>query len=184
MASPSKDLPCSHDPLTSPSQLPPSPRPTNSIDDLLSLERVDSEEDSLFQRSKRNREEGDSFGGDASSQRRRLDSGSRIEENLGIELDDLVRVVDEEGNAIPVGVHVGPLSPFHDSRIIPESVCTPDTLVQLRWVFQIPDSVRLSLPHRGYEVYSPPEGRLLIHRAAFECGVRLDSRTTIKAASL
>src|SRR5580700_6593729 len=113
MASPPKDPPCSHDPLTSSPRLPPSPRPTDSIDDLLSLERIDSEEDSLFQRSKRNREEGDSFGGDASSQRRRLDSGPRIEENLGTVLDDLVRVIDEEGNAIPVGVRVGPLSPFH-----------------------------------------------------------------------
>ena len=101
-------------------------------------------------------EEGDSFEGDASSQRRRLDSGSRIEADPSAEPDNLARVVDEGGDAIPVGVHAGPLSPFHDSRIIPESVCTLDTLAQLRWVYQIPDSIRLSLPHRGYEVYTPP----------------------------
>ena len=76
MASPSKDLPCSQDPLTSPPQHPNSPRPADSIDELLNLERAESEEDSLFQRSKRRREEGDSFEGDALSQRRRLDSGS------------------------------------------------------------------------------------------------------------
>ena len=72
-----------------------------------------------------------------------------------------------------VGVLAGTFSPFHDSRIVPESMCTPDTLVQMRWKYQIPDSISLSLPHQGYEVYTPPEGRLLIHKAAFECGVRL-----------
>ena len=72
-----------------------------------------------------------------------------------------------------MGVLAGPFSPFHDSRIVLESVCTLDTLDQLRWKYQIPDSISLSLPYRGYEVYAPPEGRLLIHKAAFECGVHL-----------
>ena len=58
-------------------------------------------------------------------------------------------------------------------------MCTPDTLTQLRRDYKIPDSITLSLSHQGYDVYTPPWDRLLIHKAAFECGVRLPLLPTL-----
>ena len=52
-------------------------------------------------------------------------------------------------------------------------MCTQDTLVQLREDYQIHDSITLSLPSRGYDAYTPPKDVLLIHKAVFNCGVRL-----------
>ena len=86
------------------------------------------------------------------------------------------------GDILPadsLGILAGPLLPFGEGRIIPDSVCTDDTLARLRKVYRILDVIRLSLPHRGYDVYSPPPGCLLIHVAAFECGVRLPLHPSI-----
>ena len=77
------------------------------------------------------------------------------------------------------GVLVGSLLPFCEGRIIPDSACTTDTLAQLKRVYKIPDAIRLSLPHQGYDVYTPPTSCLLIHVAAFECGVRLPLHPSI-----
>ena len=75
MTSPSKIPPPVQNPLTSSPPPSNSPHRTDSIDDLLNLEWVDSEEDSPPRKEKRNREEGVLFDVDAPSQRRRLDSG-------------------------------------------------------------------------------------------------------------
>ena len=62
------------------------------------------------------------------------------------------------------------------------SVCTQDTLVQLREDYKIPDSITLSLPCRGYDAYTPPKDVLLIHKAAFDCGVRLPLHPSLRQA--
>ena len=67
----------------------------------------------------------------------------------------------------------GPLSSYNDVRIIPDFVCTVDTLACLRKEYQIPDTITLSPPHRGYDVYTPHPDLILLHVVAFECGVRL-----------
>ena len=81
-----------------------------------------------------------------------------------------------------VGVQAGSFALFHDGRIVPDSVCTQDTLAKLREEYMIPDNITLSLPHRGFDVYTPPQDRLLIHKAAFECGVRLPLHPTLRRA--
>ena len=86
------------------------------------------------------------------------------------------------GDILPadsLGILAGPLLPFGEGRIISDSVCTDDTLTLLRKVYRIPDAIRLSFPHRGYDMYSPPSGCLLIHVVAFECGVRLPLHPSI-----
>ena len=55
-----------------------------------------------------------------------------------------------------VGVQTGSFTPFHYGRIVPNSVCTLDTLNKLREEYKIPDYITLSLPPRGYDVYTPP----------------------------
>ena len=75
MASPSKIPSPVQNPLTSSPPLPTSPYHTDSIDDLLSLERIDSEGDSPLRKEKRSKEEGSLSDVGASPQRRRLDSG-------------------------------------------------------------------------------------------------------------
>ena len=61
-------------------------------------------------------------------------------------------------------------------------MCTLDALNKLREEYKIPDYITLSLPHRGYDVYTPPQDRLLIHKAAFECRVRLPLHPTLRRA--
>ncbi|KAI9196572.1 hypothetical protein LWI28_025093 [Acer negundo] len=88
----------------------------------------------------------------------------------------IVGEVEEAGDAPIVTltrVHTSSFASFHDGRIIPDSVCTVVTLAKLREEYRIPVNIDLSLPHRGYDVYTPPQDVLLIHKAAFECGVRL-----------
>ena len=92
---------------------------------------------------------------------------------------------DEEGgepDITLVRVQTGSFAAFHDGRIIPDSVCTVDTLNKLREEYKIPEYITLSLPHRGYDVYTPPQDRLLIHKAAFECGIRLPLHPTLHRA--
>ena len=101
--------------------------------------------------------------------RRRSTRNSRIGSSFNNKPDNPVHIVDEEGDTdveveeegdasgvVTSGVHEDPFSFFRDSRLIPDSVCTQDTLAQLRRDYQIPDSITLSLPHQGYEVYTPP----------------------------
>ncbi|KAI9191678.1 hypothetical protein LWI28_011860 [Acer negundo] len=47
-------------------------------------------------------------------------------------------------------------------------------------VYQILDTISLSLPRWDQEVYNPPTDTLLIHAAAFECGVRLPFHPTLR----
>ena len=61
-------------------------------------------------------------------------------------------------------------------------MCTLDTLNKIREEYKIPDYITLSLPYRGYDVYTPPQDRLLIHKTAFECGVRLPLHPTLHRA--
>ena len=61
-------------------------------------------------------------------------------------------------------------------------MCTLDTLAKLRDEFKIPDYITLSIPHRGYDVYTPPQDYLLINKVAFECGVRLSLHPTLRRA--
>ena len=68
---------------------------------------------------------------------------------------------------------------FGEGRIISNLVCTADTLARLRRVYRIPDAIRLSFPRRGYDVYTPPVGCLLLHVAAFKCGVWLPLHPSI-----
>ena len=93
MATPSKISSSVQNPLTSSPPPSTSPYRTDSIDDLLSLERIDSEEDSPLRKEKRSREEGVLSDADAPSQRRRLDSGPQVESGLNIEPDNLVQIV-------------------------------------------------------------------------------------------
>ena len=92
---------------------------------------------------------------------------------------------DEEGgrhDVTLVGVQTGSFALFHDSRIVSDSVCTLDALNKLREEYKIPDYITLSLPHWGYNVYTLPQDRLLIHKAAFECGVWLPLHLTLRRA--
>ena len=73
--------------------------------------------------------------------------------------------------------------PFED-RVVPNSVCTEDTLARLRREYQIPDTITLTLPHRGYDVYTPADDKVLLHVIAFECGVRLPLHPTLRKAPL
>ena len=105
MASPSKIPPPVQNPLTSSPPPSNSPHRTDSIDDLFSLERIDSEEDSPPRKEKHSREDGVLSDVDAPLQRRRLDIGSRAESGPHIEPDNLVRIVGEEddvGGAVDV----------------------------------------------------------------------------------
>ena len=146
-----------------------------------------SGEDSLTStRVKRSRGEGGVTDDDTPLKHHRSTEAHGNGSGSGTRPEDPAQVVDDEDNDVDVEteegdipainlarVHTGPLSFFHDGRIIPDSVCTSDTLTRLRKTFRIPDHISLSLPHRGYDVYTPSAGRLLIHVAAFECGVRL-----------
>ena len=89
---------------------------------------------------------------------------------------------DDTPAAGSVGVFIGPLSSFHDGKIILNFVCTTVTLARLMRDYQIPDTIIISLPHRGYDVYTPSLGLLLIHVAVFECGVRLPLHPTLRRA--
>ncbi|KAK1550585.1 hypothetical protein Q3G72_021577 [Acer saccharum] len=144
---------------------------------------------------KRNRGDGDITGDGISSQRRRSTRNPRIGLGFRNEPENLVQIMDEgevagvkdkkgeeAGDILPVdslGILVRPLPPFGEGRIIPDSVCTADTLAPLRRVYRIPDAIRLFLPHRGYDVYTPPASCLLIHVATFECGIRLSLHPSI-----
>ena len=77
---------------------------------------------------------------------------------------------------------MGSFAPYHDGRLVPDSMCTLDTLAKLREEYKIPDYVILSLSHRNYDVYTPPQDRLLIHKAAFECRVWLLLHPTLRRA--
>ena len=57
-----------------------------------------------------------------------------------------------------------------------------DTFAKLRKEYRILDYITLSLSHRGYDVYTLPQDHLLIHKAAFECGVRLSLHPTFGRA--
>ena len=81
-----------------------------------------------------------------------------------------------------VGVQTGSFASFHDGRIVHDSVCTLDTLTKLREEYRISDYISPSLPHRGYDVYTSPQDHLLIHKTAFECGVRLSLHPTLHRA--
>ena len=75
-----------------------------------------------------------------------------------------------DGGVSLVGVQAGSFASFHDGRIVPDSVCTLDTLAKLREEYKILDYITLSLPHWGYDVYTSPQDRLLplhptFHRA-------------------
>ena len=61
-----------------------------------------------------------------------------------------------DGGVSLVRVQSGSFASFHDGRIVLDSVCTLDTLAKLREEYKILDYVTLSLPHRGYDVYTPP----------------------------
>ena len=54
-----------------------------------------------------------------------------------------------------------------------------DTLTKLREEYQILDYITLSLPHQVYDVYTPPQDRLLNHKATFECEVWLPLHPTL-----
>ena len=97
---------------------------------------------------------------------------------------DIDEVVEEGGvpDVTLAGVHTGSFAAFHDGQIVPDSLCTMDTFAALKRDYKIPDSVTLSLPHRGYHVYTPPKNQLLIHKAAFECRVRLPLHPTLRWA--
>ncbi|KAI9175082.1 hypothetical protein LWI28_027056 [Acer negundo] len=54
--------------------------------------------------------------------------------------------------------------------------------VEAEYLVHISDSISLSLPRRDKEVYNSFVGTLLIHAAAFECGVRLPFHPTLRRA--
>ena len=175
---------------------PASPPQSDSIDALFSMEEADAVVDSpTSERKKRGREE-DSVAGDTPmTQRRRSARNPRVGLGFHNRPEDPIFVNDpadaakvgggdggtDEGVSL-VGVQTGSFALIHDGRIVPDSVCTQDTLAKLREEYMIPDNIILSLPHRGFDVYTPPQDRLLIHKAAFECGVRLPLHPTLRRA--
>ena len=152
--------------------------------------------DSLTSEGKKRGREGDAVVEETPQvQRRRFTRNPRIGLGFHNQPEDPVLVGDEVGasqsggneesggpDVALVGVTTGSFAAFHDGRIIPDSVCTVDTLNQLREEYKIPEYITLSLPHRGYDVYTPPPDRLLIHKATFECGVRLPLHPTLRRA--
>ena len=165
MASPSKSRSATQGSLPNPSNTPNSPNPSDNIDLLLSLEKVVSDENSpSSNKKKRTREETDLSDSDVPQLRRRSNRNPRIGSGFNNQPEHPVHIVDEdveedvevEGRDDAPGVilsviHEDPLSCFHDLGLIPDSVCTQDTLVQLREDYRIPDSITLSLPHQGYD---------------------------------
>ena len=92
---------------------------------------------------------------------------------------------DEEGgeqDVTLVGVQTDSFAFFHDGRIVHDSVYTLDTLAKLKEEYKILDYITLSFPHWGYDVFTPPRDRLLIHKATFECGVWLPLHSTLRRA--
>jgi hypothetical protein len=104
-----------------------------------------------------------SRGGDETSegtprtQRRRSMRNPRIGSGFHNQPEDPV-IINEEGNVAQVGsgegdsnggvslvgVQTGSFAPYHDGRLVPDSVCTLDTLAKLREEYKIPDYVTLS----------------------------------------
>ncbi|KAI9191880.1 hypothetical protein LWI28_014946 [Acer negundo] len=102
---------------------------------------------------------------------------------------DPVHIIDEEEEEDetvgqveipPVGGET--LDPSFDYRLYLDFVCKDKDLSWLRMVYQILDSISLSLPYRDQEVYNLHAGTLLIHAAEFECGVRLPFHPTLRRA--
>ena len=127
--------------------------------------------------------------------RRRSNQNPRIGSGFNNQPENPVHIFDEDVEAsveveerdgapgvVSSGVHEDPLSCFRNSGLIPDSVCTQDTLAQLREDYRIPDSITLSLLCRGYDAYTPPNDVLLIHKTAFECEVRLPFHPTLRQA--
>ncbi|KAI9186208.1 hypothetical protein LWI28_014883 [Acer negundo] len=142
------------------------------------------------------RGEVDDSGDEQTPQCRRSTKNPRIGLGFHNKSEDLVQLTDEEDTEIVggvekdgdapvvtlIGVHTGSYTFFHDGRIVPDSVCTMETLARLREEYKISDDIDLSLPHRGYDAYTPPRDVLLIQKMAFECGVRLSLHPTLLRA--
>ena len=110
----------------------------------------------------RNPDEVDASRDEHPSLRRRSTRNPRIESGFLNRLEDPVYIIDEEGTedvdeveeqggalgVTLVGVHTGSLASFHDGRIVPDSVCTVDTLAALKRDYKIPYSITLSLPYQ------------------------------------
>ena len=175
---------------------PVSPHQSDSIDALFNTEKADVLEDSLTSKRGKQGREGDGVTDDTPRAQRHCSTRNpQIGSGFNNQPEDLVVIHDgvdmakvgggdggDEGSISLVGVQTGSFASFHDRRIVPDSVCTLDTLAKLREEYRILDYITLSLPHRGYDVYTLPQDRLLIHRAAFECGVRLPLHPTFHRA--
>ena len=160
------------------------------------MEMADSGEASPTSMGKKQSRDGDGVYSDTPRpQRRRSTRNPRIGSGFHNKLDNPVQIIDEadaakvggdeEGGRNDItlfGVQTGSFASFHDGRIVPDSMCTLDTLTKLREEYKIPEYITLSLPHRGYDVYTPPQDCLLIHKTAFECGVRLPLHPTLRRA--
>ena len=95
-------------------------------------------------------------------------SQSMRKNTRGREEGETVQIVDEkddedvenEEDGAPTvdsgGMLTSSFTSFHDGWIILDSVCTVDTLASLSRDYKIPDSISLSFPHRGYDMYTPP----------------------------
>ena len=116
--------------------------------------------DSLTSEGKKRGREGDATAEKTPQvQRRRFTRNPRIGLGFHNQPEDPVLVGDEVGafqtgdheesggpDVAPVGVQTGSFATFHDGRVIPDSVCTMDTLNQLREEYKIPEYITLSLP--------------------------------------
>ena len=188
MASPSRTLPSTQE------LLPQSSNPSSHSldDDLDSVTGEGQEVSSLSKGQKRSRGGDDTSSDEPPQSRRRSTRNPRIGRGFSNKSDNPIQVAEEEtGHAeeragVPIvalaASQAGSLAPFHGDRIIPNSVCRAETLEELRSLYQIPDAIRLSVPHRGYDVYAPPANQLPIHKAAFECGVRLPLHPLLRRA--
>ena len=189
MASPSKALPSTRE-LFSQSSDPSS----HSLDDDLNVATGGGQEVSSLSKGQKRSRGGDDTSSDEPPQfRRRSTRNPRIGLGFHNKSDDPIQVAGEEETGHTeerVGVPIvalaasqaGSLAPFHGDRIIPSSVCRAEALEELRSLYQIPDAIRLSVPHQGYDVYTPPANQLPIHKAAFECGVRLPLHPLLRRA--
>ena len=147
MASPSKNpaftpiLP-EDGPMVLATPQPTSPNPPDNIDEMLDAGRMGSGEDSpTSTRVKRSRGEGGVTDDDTPLKRHRSTEAHGTRSGSDTRPEDPAQIVDDEDNDVDVeteegdipainlaGVHTRPLSFFHDSRIILDSVCTSDTL--------------------------------------------------------
>ncbi|KAK4842005.1 hypothetical protein QYF36_014143 [Acer negundo] len=165
--------------------------PSDSLNKLFDTEKKASIESTPLQQWKIGHEKSDTVGSSLLTQHRRSTRNPRIGSGFNNKSDNPVEVIDKKADedddnnddeeGIPTGIPIrNAIVLPHEDQVTINSICTTDTLARLRKEYQILDVVTLTLPHRGYDVYTPVKGEVLIHVATFECGLRLPLHPTLR----